>query len=225
MLVEQALAAWEIWQPGSSHPRSTDIVEFLRNKPVFLTGSMGAGKSTVGRVLAARLSEFSLANFSSTKSTLAGQFLDLDRIIEASENQSVQSIFAEKGETAFRALELREFKKHFLSPASVIALGGGTLMNPEIVELIKKVGTLVYLKASPETCLKRIQQEELLSNVNRPLRPLLGGLSHHERLEQLKALIKQREAHYRQAHIQLDTDLASPAQIAQEIVIRLPLKF
>jgi shikimate dehydrogenase len=197
MLVDQALAAWKIWFKNSpaQDDQKQPLLNFLRNRPLFLTGFMGAGKSTVGEILARRL----LRNF-----------IDLDRAIESKANKSVGQIFEESGEAAFREMEYEEFKKNFLSPNLVLALGGGTLLNPQIRTLIQKVGTLVYLKTTPPILAHRIRDHHIV-------RPLLENTTDLEQEAKIKELLKARESFYLQAPIQVDTDILTPDEIAAQI--------
>ncbi|MEO5969109.1 MAG: shikimate kinase [Bdellovibrionia bacterium] len=201
MLVEQALAAWKIWfgPVPNMDAQKTPLLNFLRNRPIFLTGFMGAGKSTVGKILSQRLSR---------------DFLDLDRVIEAKENKTIGQIFEEKGEAVFREIEFKEFKKYFLSPNTVLALGGGTLLNPQIRSLILKVGTLIYLRTKPETIAKRIKSQN-------QVRPLLTSLGDLEQEAKIETLLKERESFYLQAQVQVDTDTLTPEEISDQISERL----
>jgi shikimate kinase len=100
---------------------------------LFLTGFMGVGKSYFGRRLAEQVHV---------------SFLDVDYEIQTREGRSIRRIFSEEGEEFFRSLE-RKLLLHFLndpSAPSVIALGGGSLLNTDLIPEIKKAGLLVCLQ-------------------------------------------------------------------------------
>src|SRR5579871_2358329 len=103
----------------SDHPTSTNIIA--------LTGFMAAGKSTVGRALAGLLN---------------WRFIDLDSEIERAEGQTIREIFARRGEAAFRRLESETLRAILAgaSRAAVIALGGGTFVQPQNPELLAAGG-------------------------------------------------------------------------------------
>ncbi len=130
---------------------------------IALTGFMGSGKSTVGKMLAERL---------------GWAFLDLDGAVEKAAGKSVPQIFAEDGEEAFRKLEISTLRKIIRSPAKfaappaglVLALGGGTLMRPEARKILGDGGCpCIYLKAGVETLAGRLEGAEAAA------RPLLAG--------------------------------------------------
>jgi shikimate kinase len=111
---------------------------------VFLIGFMGAGKTSVGRTLAARL---------------GWRFFDLDRLIEEREGRKVPAIFAELGESAFRAAEsaaLAELLQDSeLQGELVVALGGGTFVHPANREQLQRAGAITILLEAPLKELRR----------------------------------------------------------------------
>ncbi|PPA71396.1 shikimate kinase [Jeotgalibacillus proteolyticus] len=117
------------------------------NGHVFLIGFMGAGKSTIGRLLADRLRK---------------DFIDVDALIVQKENKSISDIFSEHGEAFFREKEAAYLKK--ISGGSIIATGGGILYFSETLEWMKQNGTIVYLQAPFSILYERIFQDS-----NRPL--------------------------------------------------------
>jgi shikimate kinase/3-dehydroquinate synthase len=148
---------------------------------VFISGPMGSGKSAV----AARL-----ASMWGTAS------VDLDALIEQRAGQSVQAIFAEKGEAAFRALE-REVLSGVLADtkARIVALGGGTITDKALRHRLLAAGTLVTLRAPLATLLARVGQGEG--------RPLLGGADVSARLS---GILEERAAAYAECHAEIDAD-------------------
>ena len=127
-----------------------------------LTGFMGCGKSSVGR-LAASLH---------TPGVTPVSFFDLDGEIVARQGRTIPEIFAEDGEAGFRAIErstlaelIRESK-----PATLISLGGGTLTDPESREIVRKHCKCIYLRASVETLAVNLRHEGEAES-----RPMLKG--------------------------------------------------
>src|SRR5438552_1872746 len=124
-------------------------------RSVFLIGFMGAGKSTVGRILAQRL---------------GWAFYDLDLIIEAREQASVASIFAAAGEARFRELEKAALadllEKELRRADSVVALGGGTFAQAENRKILQIFGARTVLLSAPLEELRRRCNE---SDSQRPL--------------------------------------------------------
>ena len=106
---------------------------------------MGSGKSTVGRAVAR---------------VLGWEFIDLDDAVVAEGGLDIPSIFRREGEAGFRVREcaaLQEVVKHGPSSGGlVVALGGGTLTNPESAALIKDCATLVYLEVDPAEAWRRV---------------------------------------------------------------------
>ena len=166
---------------------------------IILIGFMGAGKSTVGRILSRKLSL---------------PLLDTDAMIEEKAQMPISRIFARKGENAFRETESQVLKDLLQrrEPA-VISTGGGMPMREENRQLLRSMGTVVYLRVEPPTVIKR-----LASDRSRPL--LQGG----DRQEKITELLKQREPLYADAaHISVDTDSRRPEKVADEIRKRINL--
>jgi shikimate kinase len=139
---------------------------------IFLVGMMGAGKTSLGKTLA-KQSEL--------------PFLDTDAYIKVQTGQSIPEIFSTKGEVAFRKLEEECF--HSLTPnAQWIATGGGFPCFNDLMVKMKQLGTVVYLKMTPEELNKRIQ-----SVANRPL------LQTSEPINELTRLLLERAEIYEMA--------------------------
>lgn len=164
---------------------------------VLLCGYMGSGKTTVGSLLAQKLSL---------------PFYDLDRCIEIEEGNSVSSIFEMKGEIYFRKLEQKVFVDLMqLESAFVLSLGGGTPCYANNHLLFKGDEVLsVYLKASIDEILKRI-------TANRNNRPLLPTGNVVELRAFIAPHLFERSFFYQQAKITITTDDKSPTQIVDEI--------
>src|SRR3989338_6719350 len=107
---------------------------------IYLVGFMGTGKTSVGKELAKQKK---------------WQFVDLDELIELKERHSIADIFAKEGEPYFRRVEDKVLKEVAREKKFVLACGGGIVINPENIKLMKESGILICLKASPEAILKR----------------------------------------------------------------------
>jgi len=116
----------------------------MEKNNIILTGFMGTGKTTVGKLLAKQL-EY--------------QFVDTDRLIEKKEDMSIPDIFRERGETAFRALEHQVAEELGKKSSLVIATGGGLMLDHDNAESLERTGKVFCLVASPEEILKRISTD------------------------------------------------------------------
>jgi shikimate kinase len=158
---------------------------------------MGAGKSTVGPLLAEQLGL---------------PFVDSDAAIEARQGRTIAEIFAAEGEAAFREIE-REAIEGLAASPRVVALGGGAITYPGTAERLAATGTVVYLEASPEVLADRVGEGDA--------RPLLAGLDAPGRAERLRALWIARRSHYEAASLRVATDGREPEAIACEIATGL----
>lgn len=160
---------------------------------ISLCGFMGSGKTTVGKVL---------ADF------LGCPFWDLDDIVEKKAGKTIAEIFATEGEPAFRQWEarlLRQTIEKYGENTFILALGGGTVLNPASASLLQEKTTCIYLRARLETLLQRLEGE-------RDGRPLAD--------ENLARRLTGRLPLYEStAHVTVDTDGLTPEEIADEIVI------
>ncbi|HJQ19813.1 MAG TPA: shikimate kinase [Gemmatimonadaceae bacterium] len=164
------------------------------SKPhIVLVGLPGAGKSTVGALLGQKLSR---------------TFLDFDAEIERREAMTIPQIFGERGEPAFRELErkltmeLKDLGNMVLSP------GGGWITDTEAVSMLRPPAMLVYLRARPETALKRLGGAA-------GARPLLNK---PDPLGELNKLFEARKLAYQAADLEISTELYNPEQVTQEII-------
>lgn len=109
---------------------------------LLLVGMMGAGKTTVGRLLADRL---------------GWRYVDSDAQVEAATGRGVAQIFAEEGEAAFRAEESRALEAAVDSEdPAVVSVAGGAVLDPGNRDLLRAAGTIVWLRARPETLARRV---------------------------------------------------------------------
>jgi len=155
---------------------------------IYLCGFMGVGKTTIGRHLAASL------NY---------RFSDLDHLIEEGEGYRVTEIFGRYGEPYFRDLEYRYLLEHSKRKGQILALGGGTLQNQLIIDLIKENGVLVFLQLPIESIVQRLRYTK-----KRPL--LLRENGERRTLEELEEFISnlynKRLPSYLQADIAFSID-------------------
>jgi len=126
-----------------------EIRQSLGQNSLVLIGLMGAGKSAVGRRLAASLNL---------------PFTDADSEIEAAAGQSIAEIFAEHGEAYFRTGERKVIARLLENGPQVLATGGGAFMDPETRAAVKEYGISIWLKASLRVLMKRVGRRK-----NRPL--------------------------------------------------------
>lgn len=161
-----------------------------KNRPVYLCGFMGSGKSTVGKLLAKRLGK---------------EFIDLDDYIEEREGMSIPQIFEQKGEPYFREKE-SEALADLPASAGVVATGGGTLLKKENGDKAKSLGTVVYIDAPFELCYERIKGDS-----NRPI-------AFNSTKEQLLERYEQRRPLYcENSEFSVDGS-GTPMQIVNEIL-------
>ena len=113
------------------------IITDNQNQPIFLVGFMAAGKTTVGRELAA---------------TLAFDFIDLDEYIEKQTGKSVRDIFAEMGEAHFRQLERQAIIESRNWQQTIVALGGGAYVDEQNRALLRDIGKTIWLDCPLEIC-------------------------------------------------------------------------
>jgi hypothetical protein len=138
--------------------------KIMKDKNVVLIGFMGCGKSTVGRAL---------------EKKWGYKYLDMDAHIEAAEGMTINEIFASKGEAYFRELETGMLKKLAGTKRYIISTGGGTPLREENRQLLKELGTVIYLRVSPETVCERLKDDTTRPLLQRPdkeeaVRELLG---------------------------------------------------
>lgn len=159
---------------------------------IFLVGMMGAGKTTVGKALAARLRL---------------RFVDTDRVLVERTGVPVATIFEIEGEEGFRRRESAVLQELAAEERSVIATGGGAVLREENRRTMRAAGTVVYLRARVEHLWERLRQDTS--------RPLLATADPRARLE---TLLAEREPLYREcAHLIVDTGLQSAATLVGRV--------
>ena len=164
----------------------------INHKLIFLIGFMGSGKSTLGKNLA---------------ETLNYEFIDSDLWIEKEQGISIDSIFSSKGEAFFRELELKFIENLNLFNPTIIATGGGLPCFNGNIEKMKEIGTVIYLKVSPEIIVERIKFDDR--------RPLLNKKDHHEKIDFIQNKLKERNVFYKQAHFTIDANNSIEIQLTE----------
>ncbi|WP_414660709.1 shikimate kinase [Horticoccus sp. 23ND18S-11] len=147
---------------------------------LYLVGFMGTGKTTVGRAVAQKI---------------AFHLLDSDHEIERLQGKTIPDIFAQDGEPAFRAMERDFIERGHPAEKTLIACGGGLVVQPGMLELLKTKGVVVCLHASLETILARTSRQR-----NRPL------LAVENPEERIRVLYAAREPIYKQSGTVILTD-------------------
>lgn len=158
---------------------------------VFLSGPMGSGKSTVAKVLAARLGLSAI---------------DLDTEIEARAGKPIPQIFAEQGEPAFRAIEREVAGELLAQDGVVVALGGGTVAHLPTRRALLGAGFLFTLRAELSELARRVDEGQG--------RPLLAGGAVKARLQ---SVLEERAGAYAECHASIATTGKTPDEVAAEI--------
>lgn len=164
-------------------------------KNIVLIGFMGTGKTSTGRMLAARL---------------GAAFIDMDQRIEEEMGMSIPAIFEKKGESFFRSREKQLVKRLSARRNAVISTGGGTVKDPENVAMLHRDGVIICLSASIDAVLERTGR--------RGQRPVLDRADQGDRREAVEKLMDEREALYKQADFTVDTSELSPLQVVETIL-------
>ncbi|MEW5959852.1 MAG: shikimate kinase [Chloroflexota bacterium] len=160
---------------------------------IILTGFMGAGKTTIGRLVTAELQR---------------DFVDMDTLIEQRQGRAISQIFAERGEPYFRQLEADLCRELAARPGVVIATGGGALVPEPNLRVMERSGWVICLDCAPEVLWQRIGHSQ-----NRPM------LAEHDesRLARLAALLERRGLAYSRIERHLDVTRLSPEEAARQI--------
>ena len=162
------------------------------NKSLVLTGMMGVGKSTIGRLIAKRLKI---------------KFIDVDKIIEKKEKKTIKRIFEDNGEKYFRKLEEKTTLKILKNNRSVIALGGGAFINKEIRQKVLSSCLSVWLKVDLDKLIKRYNK-----NDRRPL------LDKKKLNTDVKRIYQSRKKIYSLANFKINCDNIDKIKIVQKIL-------
>jgi shikimate kinase len=168
---------------------------FAPRRTIVLVGLMGAGKTNIGRRLAVRLNL---------------PFFDSDSEIEAAAGESIEEIFRNRGEEAFRDGERRVICRLLAQPAHVLATGGGAFMDPATRAAIARRGVSVWLRADLDILLARVSRRN-----NRPL------LQQSDPRAVLSALIESRYPVYAEADLIIDSGEGPAEQTASRVIAAL----
>lgn len=163
-----------------------------------LIGFMGAGKTSVGRLVADQL------HF---------DYLDTDELIVSRTGHSIAEIFQTDGESAFRALERQVVAGLAERTKTLISTGGGLPVNPDNLASLKTHALVVCLWASPEKIWERVK--------NQTHRPLLHDPDPRKKIREL---LTAREPFYKQADVLVNTDIRSVREVAQHVVHQFRLE-
>jgi len=178
-----------------SHSAAPPVLSSTPLQRIALTGFMGAGKSTVGQLLAQRLN---------------WRFVDADDEIETAAGATIAAIFAHQGELRFRELEHKTIRRLANSDRVVLALGGGAIEDHRTRGLLLEADAtlLIHLEATLETVLLRCQGTETL-------RPILQDEAN------LEARYNRRLPLYRQSHLTIGVDSLSPDAVVDAVLAQI----
>ena len=165
---------------------------------IYITGFMGTGKTTVGKLLAEKLDKI---------------FIDMDTAIQDRLGKSIKDIFKFGGEGYFRKLETNLLKEITQRNDLIVATGGGALLSKENIRLAEQGGKIICLSASPLVIFRRLEQEN-----KRPL--LLKG----KKMDAIKELLEKRNQYYHQFAWQIDTSELSVEEVVDRIIKMLEKK-
>ena len=165
---------------------------------IILVGFMASGKSHVGKILS-----------ESTGLPL----VDADSAIVEQAGKSIERIFADEGEAAFRTLERKVIAELCAGSGQIISAGGGAFVDPDNRRVMLAGGIVFCLRAQPETIYHRLKAD---NDSGQAVRPLLAG---DDPLGRIRELLEQRAESYGRAHHCIDTDTLTPEEVA-EIVLR-----
>lgn len=176
----------------SRHDRARQLLDLLAGRPLVLVGMMGAGKTTVGRRIAAKLER---------------HFLDSDEEIEKAAQMDIPEIFRTRGEAEFRAGETRVIARVLKEPNVVLATGGGAFVNGDTRTLVNAEAVSVWIKADFELLFSRVSRRS-----NRPL------LKTENPRATLRKLIDERYPIYAEAHVTVVSRDVPQDTVANDII-------
>jgi shikimate kinase len=153
---------------------------------------MGSGKTVVGKTLAERL---------------GWKFIDTDDLIEEKAKMKIKDIFAKHGEPFFRDLETKVIEEISTLDNTVISLGGGAVLREKNIQLVKKNGIIINLRASPKTIFSR--------TCNTDIRPLLNKPNP---MEEIDRLLSYRKPYYDKCDWYIETDNLTVEEVVEKII-------
>lgn len=164
----------------------------MKHRLIILTGFMGTGKTAVGETLAKKL---------------GFQFLDTDLMVEKETGKTITEIFEKEGEAAFRGYEKKMLRKALEKERVVLATGGGAIVDPENLKLMKEKGIVIGLAASAQVIFDRIAKMDT--------RPLLKT---KDQMKKIQELLSERSPYYREADRIIDTTAKAVDKTVEEII-------
>jgi len=167
-------------------------------RTIALVGMMGAGKSSIGRRLAARMQV---------------GFRDADSEIESAAGRPITAIFGDYGEAAFRDCEARVIARLLDTPPHILATGGGAYMTADTRERLKGKATTVWLRAPVDILFARVKRKGE--------RPLLNTDNPRETLERI---LREREPTYGLADLIIDSEDAPHGETVEKLMLELTAK-
>ena len=193
-----AQSAWLTYsQSVANLGKHTSIFQsaVVSDRMIVLIGLMGAGKTTIGRRLATALDL---------------PFFDADEEIERSAGRSVEDIFADFGEAAFREGERKVIERLLACPRGVLATGGGAFMDPTTRTIIREKGLSIWLHADLDVLMARVSL--------RNTRPLLRQPNPRQIM---KTLMEKRYPVYAQADIRVESGVDTHGRAVEQIMVAL----
>jgi len=180
----------------AASPQEPGALTRRDDAPLFLVGMAGAGKSTIGRLLARRLER---------------EFVDLDHTLEARCGVRVTDIFEIEGEAGFRRREAQLLDECTQRRGIVLATGGGAVLAPENRARLRGRGTVIYLRVALKELCRRLEHDRS--------RPLIQGADPQTRI---RNLLQAREPLYTEiAHLSFDTGAMPANKVARALLIEL----
>ena len=162
-------------------------------KPLYLIGFMGSGKSTVSRHMSRALDV---------------PKIEMDEVLAERAGKPITRIFAEDGEEAFRQMETALLREIGAGEPALVSCGGGVVLRPENVEIMKTTGTILMLSATPQTIFQRVRHSTK--------RPILNG---NMNVEFIAELMTKRDPAYRAAaDVTVSIDGKTSDIVAKELV-------
>ncbi len=166
-------------------------MSYILKKNLVLTGMMGVGKSTIGKLLSKKLNM---------------QFKDVDKVIENKTSLTINEIFLKKGEDFFREIEEKESLRLLEKDGLIIALGGGAFVNSNIRKKVKKLSVSIWLDLNSKFIFQRIKKNKK--------RPLLNNSQSEKNLEEI---LKKRKSIYSLANHRINCNYKNKYEITKII--------